>query len=533
MLDVPDWIDSGITGTNGLDLLALRAASMRIGNSLLDGITTVTPSPRYLSFITWITFRYWKSEGENSRTAYLAYARKLEAAIVLGNHIAFPGIQGLIGSDAQVIRTGDGNVSLDISVRALGTAVYRGAAEQLGLLYTDPSFNVPKLTVARGIPLAMKLDELARKSTLGRRLADEALPDSATEAELGEFGALMKVDRFSPSEKEVLIKALLPSNPSTPMERNRVASYGAFLACAVGGQASNEFRRMLEQSVWRTRELPKEFDRILDRWSLFLVRDLLAVAHEYAFSVVLDSLRGDEIQVPSYVDRAEVIRRAVQQTSQLDIVFRDLGIGVGGKSYTTLSYRELAAGVVAVTSREERVHQGLRRWEGGLQESDVIRVIRATPRAAPWLLPIAWLLIERRVGEGVRTGRNTFHILSQDGYSRLGLEQRVFPLLEDFRARDISLLDAVAELADLTVEQHLHTAWARLANNRNEVSTLLADGEKWIFRKAFRPGQMDSRLAQVWNWTSQLGWTTPEGLTLDGQRVLDQILATLDQEASW
>ena len=125
----PEWIESGANVTDGLDLVALRAPTMRIGNGLLDGITTITPSVRYFSLVSWITYRYWKRGGEDSRSGYLAFARRLEAAIVLGNLIAAPGIRGLIGSEVVPQMEDGGDISLDIQVRALGTNVYRGPSE--------------------------------------------------------------------------------------------------------------------------------------------------------------------------------------------------------------------------------------------------------------------------------------------------------------------------------------------------------------------------------------------------------------------
>lgn len=529
MLEAPDWIGSGAEETNGLDLLALRAAAMRIGNTLLDGITTITPSTRYLSFIAWITYRYWKRGGRDSRSAYLAFARKMEAAIVLGNHLAAPGVRGLIGTEAQVIRTPTNEISLDIPVKALGTGIYRGVAEQLGLLYTNPAYKVPQLTEARGIPLAEALDAMALETVLGRRLGEESLPQSAPDAELEEFGSLMRVDIFPPQEKELLLSALIPIDPSSPMERRRLATYGAFLSFAIGGQPPNEFRRILAESVRRTRPLPQEFESVLDGWALYLVRDMLAVAHEFAFSAALKVLPKGEAQAPAYLDRHDVLAKVLTDSPRIAGALQDLGLLAPGESWNTITFQEMDARINAATSQGEQVVGGLRRWDGSLQEPAVIHILKTTSDAAPALLPIVWLLAARRTDEGVHTGMSAFDALSQDGQGRLGLKQKVFPLLEDFRIRNICLLEAAASLTNLTVEQHLHTAWSRLADNGNEVAVLLADGEKWAFRKSFSPGHMDSRLNQVWNWTCQLGWTTTEGLTPEGEAVLVRIQASLRQ----
>ena len=57
-MESPEWIDSGAVLTDGLDLLGLRLPVQTIGGSLLDGVTTVTPSVRYLGFRAWLIYRY-------------------------------------------------------------------------------------------------------------------------------------------------------------------------------------------------------------------------------------------------------------------------------------------------------------------------------------------------------------------------------------------------------------------------------------------------------------------------------------------
>ena len=45
-LQPPEWVNSGAVITGGLDLLGLRLPVQFIGGTLLDGVTTVTPSVR-------------------------------------------------------------------------------------------------------------------------------------------------------------------------------------------------------------------------------------------------------------------------------------------------------------------------------------------------------------------------------------------------------------------------------------------------------------------------------------------------------
>lgn len=95
----PEWIDSGAVLTNGLDLLGLRLPVQTIGGSLLDGVTTVTPSVRYLGFRAWLIYRY--GEGHfDSWQAFTDFSACAECALVLGNLAQERSLNGLIGADA-------------------------------------------------------------------------------------------------------------------------------------------------------------------------------------------------------------------------------------------------------------------------------------------------------------------------------------------------------------------------------------------------------------------------------------------------
>jgi hypothetical protein len=99
LLTAPSWVESGATEVKGLDLLGLREPVLRIGNSLLDGITTITPTVRYLGFVAWVISLYWKRFGGDERELFLDFARTIEGAIGLGN-LAFRGdTTGLVGAD--------------------------------------------------------------------------------------------------------------------------------------------------------------------------------------------------------------------------------------------------------------------------------------------------------------------------------------------------------------------------------------------------------------------------------------------------
>ncbi len=527
-LGPPQWVASGAEEANGLDLLALRAPAMRIGNRLLDGITTITPSIRYLTFVSWITLKYWECGGKDSRTSYLEFARRLEAAIVLGNLAVARDTTGLVGVDtAAAALDAGGAVPLAIDVRALAANAYSGPAEQLRLLETRADATVPHLTDARGIPLARELDTAVGATTLGRRLAS-AVPTATTTEELCEFGDRVRLQQIPARERRQLLDALMPPVPTSPQERRRLASYAAFLQCAAAGQTRREHNRLLDESVRRELGMPPILASVLAGWARYLVRDMLAVVHEHAFRAVEDCLPREENREPAFVDPRHAIEAALREGGpSLELVLRDLRLLEPRRSWTALTFFNLDDRVNDLTAAGESVEDGLRRWSGALQESDIIRAARQTRAAAPGLLAVAWLVAERRVEPGIRAGRSEFHELSHEGDARIGLTQVISRRLQSFRRSSASFLEVAGELSALTVEQHLRTAWTRLAVEGKDVAVVLSDGNRWAYRKPLSPGRTNSRLAQVDNWFRQLGLLDDDGLTAEGRSQLDQLLQTL------
>lgn len=103
-LQAPTWVSSGAVITGGLDLLGLRLPVKFIGGTLLDGVTTVTPSVRYLAFRAWLIHRYGQSGQPDRRQDFTDFASRIESALVLGNLTQDRSIGGLIGTDQALAR---------------------------------------------------------------------------------------------------------------------------------------------------------------------------------------------------------------------------------------------------------------------------------------------------------------------------------------------------------------------------------------------------------------------------------------------
>lgn len=483
---------------------------------------------RYLTFICWITYQYWRRGGEDSWTGYLEYAKRVEAAIVLGNLVVARNTTGLVGSDsAPAVLAPGTSVELKLTVGQIATGIYSNAAEQLGYFERHTDASVPHLTRERGMVLARLFDEAICDTDLGKRLAEPDLPDSASYEELKEFGNCVHIREIPRQEQEILLAAILPTTPTSPAERRRLATYGIFLHCVSEDNARHHSQSFWTEVTRADRQLPKGMAFAMDGWMRYLIRDMLAVVHEYAFYTLVNALPHGENREREFLTASEAVSSVFQTAETINQALRDLRLLADDESWANLSISELTNRISVLTSREQIEENGLRRWVGGLHESDVIRVSQQYTSAAPALLPVAWLLSERRANPGAGDQTVPMPDLSHEGVNRIGLSQVIVPRLAKFRQAEVTWANAAGEIMVFTVEQHLRTAWGRLASERKEVSVILSDGNRWAWRKWFGAGRTASRHVQVASWLRQLGLLDDTSLTPTGEHYREQIVTTL------
>ena len=68
---MPELVVSEGKDVSGLDLLGLRAPAEAVANRLMNGVTTVTPTIRYISFRSWLILRYLNLGGPNNWSGVL------------------------------------------------------------------------------------------------------------------------------------------------------------------------------------------------------------------------------------------------------------------------------------------------------------------------------------------------------------------------------------------------------------------------------------------------------------------------------
>ncbi len=528
-LQPPEWISSGAAITGGLDLLGLRLPVQFIGGTLLDGVTTVTPSVRYLAFRAWLIHRYGQTGGADSWQAFTDFAARIESALVLGNLVHEPSLSGLIGAEQALERLAKGEPRVQISslVKAPASTIYAGPSDQLGISKTRDN-AVPGLVFERGFPLAQSVNRrLERIPVVERLILHEHLAEVSVD-DLRELGAVVRIDQIPDDERDLLLAAIVPAAP-LPNERARIGTYASLLALASKLKAQPS-----ESSFFDTVCLAERFgepliDQVADGWATYCVRDAIAVTQEGVLAAVMDEILGQPDEGLAGAHRDAVIAALMERVEEHDSALRDLGIISFGESVTDLTFRGLEDRLRSRLSAAGGATTGIARWPDKLIEPLLYRRALKSGAGALSLAVVAWIMAAIRVGDAVRENVLEYGGLSYQGRWRLGLRDVVLPELNRLRRENRPLREVAAELAFRTVQQHLQITWSRLqVDLRRDVALLTAEGNKWFARgKGFVAGRTASRIQQALGWLSQLKLISPTGITTDGEVVLKRAYRVL------
>jgi len=527
----PSWINSGAVIAGGLDLLGLRLPVQFIGSTLLDGITTITPSVRYIALRAWLIHRYGRSGLPDSGQHFTDFAARIEAAIVLGNLLQNRAITGLIGTEKALKRldADTPQVALSALVDTPAVTVYAGPSDQLRVTKLRDN-AVPSLVIERGVPLAQVVDRRLSGIPLIKQLFARLDLEEVSVADLRELGAVARIDQIPDDERVLLLAAIVPDGP-LPKERARIGTYASLLALAAKLRRRPTPSDLFNAACSVDRFGEPVLDRVADGWTTYCVRDAIAVTQEAVLAAVMNEILASPERGQSGVESDGMIAALMERVGEHASALRDLGLLADGQSVADLSFGELYARMEARLSVDRPPPPGIRRWTEDLNEPRLYNLALRSGAGALSLAVVAWILAELRVGETIRENERDDGSLSYQGKWRLGLRDVILPELERFRRENRSLRAVAAELAYRTVQQHLQIAWWRLqADPRRDVALLTVEGNRWFSRgKGFAAGQTAVRLQQALGWLGQLGLIDGSGVTADGSQVLQRALQVLSQ----
>ncbi len=524
---LPQWVSTTAHDIGGLDLLGLRAPVNSIGTSLLTGITTITPTVRYVSLRSWLIRQYALSRQPDSWKSFRKYAEKIEAAVTVGNLLNNPSTIGLIGSEGanKILESDDDPVELKALVKIIATTIYGGPSEQLGISFFSDS-GIPGLTQERGIPMAERVEQNIGNTTFAKQIKTDPESTVFSRDVLRELGEAFPIGSPEQGERECILHALLPFSPRG-VETGRIATYGILLEIAQQEQHLVE-DSIFEVSIDPDTYVPGYYQKWLDGWVYYLLRCTLAVVHEKTLAVVIDDMTPEDDKTKPW-SRSGIISDLVSCDGELKEYLVELKLFSTSDSPLDLSLKELESRLKHVTN--PRVKKNLLpRWKG-IKEIDVMNLAMKGGTETLAILPVIWLLTKERGLPGHLAGEDSAKLLSHQGWGRLGLEQVILPGLEDMLKRNVTIREAIAELVARTVDQHLRIAWTRMAREPDrDVSLLSTDGDVWYYKKPFEGGKTASRLIQTIGWLKQLKLVDENGAITDtGRNYLEQIRKTLKE----
>jgi len=534
-IEAPEWIDSGSHLTDGLDLLGLRLPVQTIGGSLLNGVTTVTPSVRYIAIRAWLIYRYGESHFPDNWQQFTDFSSYAESAVVLGNLIENRSMNGLIGADEGVIRLDSqaSHISISSLVKTPAATVYAGPSYQLGVSWSRDE-KVPGISAERGKPLALAIDKALSRVPIVKRLFDQNRPDKASRDELAELGGVARIDQIPDLEREALIAALLPAIPLSKEERTRIGTYAALLKLAKDKGAPPTEKDLFTAACSLSRFGEPLLDLAADGWLMYCVRDAIAVSQEAALAAVINEVTAGPENGWSGVERYKVVAELLERVEEHNAPLRDLGLIKASESVADLTICQLVARVEALVNAGQQKERGICRWSSGLTEPNLYNLALSSGAGALSLAVVAWIVAVIRVGTGVRENILDFGNLSYQGWRRLGLREVILPEMERLLREDLPVRNVAADFAYRVVQQHLQIAWSRLqVDLRRDVALITSEGNRWFSRgKTYRAGRTASRLQQALGWMTQLKLIDTNGATADGEHVLTRALQVLSKGAS-
>jgi hypothetical protein len=322
----PDWIETGAGDGRQIDLTGMRLSPQSLEARLLDGITTITPLPRYLTFRSWIVLRYWQCRQPDRWQDFIEFAARQESALSLG--LAALGYEGanVVGIDPARTAVRENGAGLPIRRHTVQTAtsIYTSSSDSLGLTgyrldaqaFGSPT-EVPALSRS-GNELAQIAEQKLGRTAYGKKLLRDPNLVSASRKDLTEFANAFLPERPEQAERKIIVDAMFARRVAQPELFSRRGTYGLLLEAwqtQPGVDAGGFFALVADGETG----LRPRFHRVADDWCIYALQDMLAVAYEAAVRCVVDILE-DHSGLSRSSDPDVVLVEACAQVVPLGVV---------------------------------------------------------------------------------------------------------------------------------------------------------------------------------------------------------------------
>jgi hypothetical protein len=517
--ELPKLVICEISQTRGLDLLGLRISAENRALKMLDGVTTITPLVRYLGLRCWLIKQYSKVGGMKNWDDFIAFACKIESAIILGNCLTDENISGRVGSTKakEIIQIEKGSLPLTRLTKIIATNMYAGPSHDLGLSSSSDGYT--SITSERGDPLANALGKSLDNLEALTSITPNADPQKIPVAQLAEVGSHFRFGSIPKEELELYIRFIIPEEPRES-ELPRLGTYITLLELAKSlKRKPKEDDFFAAATDCNLESFSPILETVLDGWAHFIVRDMLVCVHESAVAIIGESLqkypgcKANKTQLLDDILTEEII----EVYERIGLEKLDLKSPV---CELVKSFKK-ALGTTTSTNSPSR-------WSGKLNEMMLLDDLKANSiKGVPnsslvALLPVSWLLgVERITEDSIRAEDDEVI----DESTRIGIREVVYPVVAEWEDSKETIRSVLSKLILRSIDQHLRIAWSRLAREpRKDVSVLHKDGDEFVYAKNLYPGRATSRVGEAINWLNQLAMINKNGITEDGERILEHRL---------
>lgn len=523
---IPHWLEEIPNKTRGIDLLGLRNPTQSIGNIFLSGITTVTPSIRYLSYRAWMVWIYAKWGLPNSEKTYKSFVERVESAFALSNLVVDRNMSGIIGSrkGKKIVENGDDNVELINLTANRGYAIYTNASHQLGISEENSSF-IPTISKERGEVLAQDFDSKISGTKFYSKFKKDPKTEVLALTDLDELGKIIRVDKLPSSEIDILLQCLFPQDPIEGQvnENYRIASYSLLL------EISRSKKRIpygvdFFRYIISTKSHPVTLlEHVRNGWLMYLMRDMLGVVYEKTFEYIHSIVSEEE---PFSIDENLIAQKILSDTEESIEILKELGIISQERSYEKLTFGNLKERIDPLLN-SKRLSEGWIRWGGEINEVSIINIAKSYDNVAV-LIPITWIIIFNRI-QNVLENSQKSELVSLISRTRnhMSFVDSILPPIKKYLENNSPISEVLDYAIHSTIDQHFLIAWERFAADSNNVAMIVREGNTLRKRLDFIAGQTQSRLEQAIGWLRQLRLIDENGITSKGERVLKTNLKIL------
>ena len=232
----------------------------------------------------------------------------------------------LVGANAARTRLDKAQKTLPLSklVQNIAFNIYVSSSRDLKLTHLmDSGFN--GLTKDRGLPLARAFDSVISKGAYGARLERQPIPERAARKDLEELSRRISFDRIPADEKSILADALVPANPEDG-EWHRLSTYALLLWLSKEKGAAVEESDVFAAALEPPSELADGLGAIVDGWLKYIVRDLLAVAHEAVFASIMREVDVKSAARGAPAVAGDVVASLLNATEEHNEALREFGL---------------------------------------------------------------------------------------------------------------------------------------------------------------------------------------------------------------